>query len=115
MWIPGSRAFARARNDKQGTTWLTRRCLVLARLFCALIKTPTDHFHAAIRIANELVSRDHPDIDRAQMVLVEGVAKAFANTEPTAGFQTRSILVEQVFPLLRAQARARVAGTELRV
>jgi Leucine-rich repeat (LRR) protein len=87
--------------------------VVLARVFGALFQSTGDDFHAAIRIANELVSRDHPQIDEAQCVLVEAFAKAnkFYDTgHREHGHGTHDTLIDQVFPLLRGPALAKLLG-----
>ena len=81
---------------------------VLARLFGALFSETSDNFPAALRIANELVSRSD---DAAQCILVDGFIAAneyYDAGHREHGYTVHDELIEHVFPLLGGPALAKL-------
>jgi len=81
---------------------------VLARLFGVLFHSTSDNFPAALRIANELVSRGD---DLAQCTLIDGFiggCEYYDAGHREHGYTVHDVLLDQVFPLLGGPALAKL-------
>jgi Leucine-rich repeat (LRR) protein len=80
----------------------------LARLFGVLFHDVNDHFPAALRIANELVSRGDDD---AQCLLADAFIAASESSDARHrehGYTVHDLLIDEVMPLLGGPALAKL-------